>query len=236
MAVTHLSRDDWGAGPLTAGIAAPHAQFVGLMVHHTVSPYNGDPIAFMRNLQKARPDLGSEVPYHFVVLPGATREDCVVAEGRGFGRTAAHCPNYNSTTIGIAFAGNYTDEPPSHGMLEGVRWIGRRLADPINALHTLGHRDVYATACPGDATVPLLGLMQPPFTEPEIEEEEPDMQLTDKTTNGWAVNDTLNWTVEGINRIEAALKRLEARLLAIETGEGPSAAAVADELAARLAD
>lgn len=238
MTVTYLSRDDWGAGPLTAGSAAPHRQFVGLIIHHTVMDYWGDPVAYMRRLQKVRPDLSNDVPYSFVIMPGATHDDCVVAEGRGFGRTGAHTVGYNSTAYGVSFAGNFTDNPPTRGMLEGVRWIGRRLADPINALHTLGHRDTgYGTACPGDATVPLLGFLQPPFTEPDIDEpEEDDMQLTDQTTNGWTVNDALNWGVEGINRIEAAVARLEARLLALETGAGASAEAVADELAARLRD
>jgi hypothetical protein len=189
----------------------------------------------MRRLQKVRPDLSNDVPYSFVIMPGATHDDCVVAEGRGFGRTGAHTVGHNSTGYGIAFAGNFTDEPPSHGMLEGVRWIGRRLADPINALHTLGHRDTgYGTACPGDATVPLLGFLQPPFTEPDIDEpEEDDMQLTDKTIkNGqeWeTVNDILNWIIEGVNRIEA-------RLATLEIGAAPSTNAIADELAARLRD
>lgn len=221
------------------GNAAPHSQFLGLVIHHTVTAYEvgQDPAAHMRWLQRVRPDLGSEIPYSFVIFPTADPDGCVVAEGRGFGRTGAHTVNYNSTAYGVAFAGNYENDVPTPGMLEGVRWIGRRLADPINALATIGHRETgFATACPGAHTMPLLGLLQPPYAEPDTEPnieipEEDDMQLTDTTTAGHSVNDILNWTIEGINRINARLDALEAARPA--TG-GASAKEIADELAARL--
>lgn len=228
------------------GNAAPHSQFLGLVIHHTVTAYEvgQDPAAHMRWLQRVRPDLGSEIPYSFVIFPTADPHGCVVAEGRGFGRTGAHTVNYNSTAYGVAFAGNYENDVPTPGMLEGVRWIGRRLADPINALATIGHRETgFATACPGAHTVPLLGLLQPPYAEPdtELDIEEDDMQLTDKTKRDgveWeTVNDIFNWSIDGINLINARLAAIEQRLAALAapaaTG-GASAKEIADELAARL--
>lgn len=36
----------------------------------------------------------------------------------------------------------------------------------------------------------------------------PDMELTDKTTKGWSVNDVLNWGIEGINKLNERLDKL----------------------------
>lgn len=177
VALTYLDRAAWGANPSLPrlGHVVSRAKFRGLALHHTVSvlrDWDGDGVLhgdlddigrFMRQLQTARPDLGADVPYSFVVLQGSTPDDAVICEGRGFDRTGAHTPGHNSTRWGVALAGNYTSEPPTPGQLEAIRWIGRQLADPAGARSTIGHRDVKATACPGDCAYPLLALVQPPF-------------------------------------------------------------------------
>lgn len=173
-----IDRDEWGQDITLqrCGHLVPHTQFVQLFVHHTVivqRDWDGDGYlngdlddiyAYMRSLQTARPDLGLDVPYSFVVFPGAEAGDGIVCEGRGWARTGAHTIDHNSTSYGVAFAGDMTDWPPTPGMLAAVRWVGEGLADPYNALPTKGHRDVYATACPGAMAYPLLDLVQPPFT------------------------------------------------------------------------
>jgi hypothetical protein len=185
MTATYLTRAQWGAGPLGAGHVVPLERIVGLVVHHTVivmADYDHDgmiagdledAIVYMRALQRARPDLGAEVPYSFVVLEGAAELDCIVAEGRGLGITGAHTIGYNSTRYGVAYAGDFTARAPTAGMLAGVRWVGRQLERPDIARPTFGHRDVHATACPGDAAYPQLPQLQPPFHDPDHQEEEP---------------------------------------------------------------
>lgn len=181
MTVTVLERVDWradgGATP-QAGYPAPHAQFVGLAIHHTVMvlpDYDrdghlrgdlDDVRLYMRTLQYARPDLGPDVPYSFVVFPGARDEDGIVAVGRGFGRTGAHTIDYNSTRYGVAYAGNASIDRVTPGVLEAVRWVGARLASPGTAAATFGHRDVKSTECPGNNLYALLDRVQPPFAAP----------------------------------------------------------------------
>lgn len=176
--VQWVDRASWGADPLrvVAGHAAPHAQFSRLVSHHTVMTqldWDSDAFvwgdlddicAYMRALQRARPDLGLEVPYNFVIFPGETDDDCVVCEGRGWGRTGAHTSGMNSSAYGVAWAGDFTEYPPTPGMIAGVRWLGAQLADPIGAAPTIGHCDAAATACPGAAAIGALAQMQPPFT------------------------------------------------------------------------
>lgn len=197
MTVTELSRAAWGAGPLGSGHVVDPAQFVGLVVHHTVivmPDYDhdslvagdlDDAITYMRQLQHARPDLGDEVPYSFVVFEGTTELDCILAEGRGLGVTGAHTIGYNSTRYGVAFAGDFTDHAPTAGMWEGVKAVGRKLVNPAGAHATLEHRDVYATQCPGNST-PSPALAQPPFSAAATEADDmTPAQCRDKVGRKW---------------------------------------------------
>lgn len=183
MTITVIGRDDWGGGPLRRGNLVDTARFVGLVVHHTVMvmrDYDGDGFLrgdlddvkrYMKALQVARPDLGSEIPYSWVVFHGEHDDDVIVAEGRGFGVTGAHTTGYNSTRYGVAYAGNASEEPITDGVLEGYRWVGRHLDAPAGAEPTIGHRDTKSTECPGDNLYAQLGEIQPPFAT----EEEDDM-------------------------------------------------------------
>lgn len=185
-----ISRSEWGANPPTVevGHAVPLEQIVGLVVHHTVivmPDYDHDGLvggdiddicSYMRQLQRARPDLGLEVPYSTVHFEGATPDEVIVAEGRGFGRTGAHTIGLNSTRYGCALAGDYTARQPTPGQLAGIRWVGTQLADPAGAVATIGHRYVYATACPGVDAYPHISELHPPFvTAPTAPIEEDDM-------------------------------------------------------------
>ena len=184
MTVTYLDRSAWGAGPVRVGYSAPHGQFVGIVVHHTVfviSDYDGDGIVrgdlddikrYMRRLKTMRPDLGDDVPYSFVVFEGARPGDCIVAEGRGFGRTGAHTQGFNSTRYGVALAGNSSARPVTEGVLSGYRWVGRKLARPEDARATIGHRDTSSTECPGHSLYAALPKIQPPFTDPATPEDD----------------------------------------------------------------
>lgn len=185
MTTTFLDRAGWGGGPVASGHLVPEAQFVGLVEHHTVIvlpdyDHDGmtagdldDAIRYMQALKVARPDLGPDVPYSFVVFEGATPNDCIVGEGRGRGITGAHTIGYNSTRYGCAWAGDYTSKSPTPGMYEGLRWIGRTmLVDPGQAVPTLQHRDVYQTACPGASSV-APSPAQPPFTAAQEEDMRP---------------------------------------------------------------
>ena len=116
--VTWLSRNDWGAGPIRAGGPVPAARFSGIVSHHTVMPMRTGETAdeYMRRLQVARPDLGSEVPYSWVILPRNVSVDAVIAEGRGLGWSGAHTSGLNSTRYGIAWALNTEDQAVTSGM------------------------------------------------------------------------------------------------------------------------
>lgn len=175
MTVLELDRSDLGLGPVAAGYEVPHAQFKGLAIHHTVmvmADYDRDGFLhgdlddvrrYMHVLKGARPDLGPDVPYSFVVFEGREPWDAIVCHGRGWGRTGAHTAGYNSTRYGVAIAGNTDARPVTRGMLDAIRWVGGRLANPAGAAATFGHFQVKATACPGASMKKNLPNVQPPF-------------------------------------------------------------------------
>lgn len=193
MTIEYISRNEWGAGDHRSGYAVPHENFTRLVIHHTVSVIQDydrdgflhgdrdDVIRYMQKLQVARPDLGNEVPYSFVVFRGADELSAIVAEGRGWGWKGAHTAemDLNRRAYGIALAGDFTHEAPSKGMLAAIRWLGSQLHDPLNAKPTLGHRDTKATQCPGNSAYPLLDRLQPPF-QPTYEYLEDDMLTPDQ--------------------------------------------------------
>ena len=173
----YLDRAAWGARTdlPRLGYVVPRNQFKRLICHHTVivmQDFDGDGYLhgdvddvrrYMRALQTSRPDLGLDVPYSFVVFRGVGDYDYIVCEGRGFDRTGAHTPGYNSSAYGVSFAGDYTTMPPTVGQLLGVRWVGHQLVDPVGAPATLSHSDTKPTQCCGLAARPAMPQVQPPF-------------------------------------------------------------------------
>ena len=175
MTTTFYSRKQWGAKRLPRlGHVVKKHQFRRLVGHHTVSvvkDWDGDGFVrgdvddifrFMRNLQTVRPDLGLDVPYSFVVFPGADEDDAIVCVGRGETRTGAHTAGYNSTAWGVAVAGNTSEEPITRGMERAILEIGGKLsAEDLRA--TIGHSDTKATECPGDSYRDALPRLQPEY-------------------------------------------------------------------------
>ena len=189
----YIERHQWGADPLqvSAGHPAPEAQFVGLVLHHTVMPMlRGETVeTYMRRLQRVRPDLGLEVPYSVGVFPGSTTEHCVVAVGRGKGRTGAHTAGLNSTRYGVFVPGDTDRDGFTPGQIAGIRWIGATwLRDPIEAAPTIGHQqappyfsngsNLNATGCPGGTGMAAMPALQPPFVLPPEPSEEDDNMAT----------------------------------------------------------
>lgn len=233
----YLERSDWdySGAPRRGWLVDPN-RFIGLVSHHTVmvmGDWDGDGIAqgdlddvrtYMRRLRTVRPDLGLDVPYSWVVFAGADGASCVVVEGRGKGRTGAHTAGLNSTRYGIAYAANTNEQPVSLGMVNGVRWIGATfLTIPAEAVvRTIGHFEVYATACPGTSGINRLPDVQPPFT---IEKEEDDMQYisfgtrNDERMQSW--DDGVSVLFRPSTRVFYVRTRGDGGVVAVDDNGGP---------------
>lgn len=157
----YVSRSEWGARPWAS---TPHtarwSQRTEVLVH-----YHGNPPRSGRGPQVAR-DVDaihhangwSGVGYNWLVDLDGT-----VYEGRGWGLVGAHCPDHNTSGIGIYVAIGGAQKP-TDAALRSVRDLydqACRLAG--RPLRKSWHGENYATACPG---LPLIGWVRGGMVRP----------------------------------------------------------------------
>jgi N-acetylmuramoyl-L-alanine amidase-like protein len=175
-----ITRAEWGASPqaCTPGVASG---LVGAVLHHTADPNTYSTVAEamqqIRNDQAYHINsMGwCDIGYNFLVDKWGN-----IYEGRAGSIQepviGAHAGGFNTGTVGIAMIGTYSTVTPSAAMQEAVaQVIAWRLAayhrDPTGTMTyttsggsdkyaagttvtlpvVVGHRDVYLTACPGNA-------------------------------------------------------------------------------------
>ncbi|XP_017275498.1 peptidoglycan recognition protein 5 isoform X2 [Kryptolebias marmoratus] len=150
--VNIVSREQWGAAPpkQRETLREP-AQ--GVVIHHTAfQSCRGlaecsDELVHIQRFHMNERDF-DDIGYNFLV-----GGDGIVFEGRGWGVVGAHTKGHNYDTLGIAFMGNFNNDSPSKDALQSVRrllvsGVSRGFLQPHFVL--FGHRDLGATACPGE--------------------------------------------------------------------------------------
>lgn len=173
-----------------------------LIVHHGASnaPSPGGEAAFTRQIEAYGESRdGAAVEYHYLVYPTG------VVHG-GFGDTRgchasatdpATGSAYNSSSIGMCFVGYfhdpYYDQPTPEAIAAFQAWLswmldsGRLTADATveaasnGAPGWYGHRDVFATACPGDTLYPQLPSIITPGAPPATTTPTPPTVIGDDT-------------------------------------------------------
>lgn len=142
-----VSRAEWGARPWsgTPG-SVPLSSRTEFFVHwHGGPPPYSAGVAVPREIERIHRAQGwSGVGYNFVVDQAGT-----VYEGRGWTLQGAHCPGSNVSGLGVQVAIGEGQKPTPAALAavralydEACRRTGRTLAKK-------GHKDGYATECPG---------------------------------------------------------------------------------------
>lgn len=111
-----------------------------IVLHHRAG--NGDVLSIHdQHLKQGWSGIG----YHYYI-----RKNGAIYGGRPESTKGAHCINYNSNSIGICFEGNYETETtmPQVQIKAGQELISY-LRGKYPSAKVVGHRDLYATACPG---------------------------------------------------------------------------------------
>lgn len=87
----------------------------------------------------------SGIGYHYYI-----RKDGSIYTGRPIQKVGAHCLNYNSVSVGVCFEGNYETENimPDTQKKSGIELV-RHLKGIYPNAEIKGHRELFATACPG---------------------------------------------------------------------------------------
>lgn len=126
-----------------------------IVIHHVGNPTDEDiSAAEIHESHLAQGWAG--IGYHFVI-----RKDGSIEQGRPENTIGAHAYGFNSDTIGINVAGNFEIGEPTESQKDSLAMLIAYLADKygltINEDTVCGHRDLMATACPGENLYNLLG-------------------------------------------------------------------------------
>lgn len=148
MTLNIVSRSQWGATPWR-GNGINHVAFSEkdcfLVHYHGGEPRHSTGVGVPREVESIHLGKGWDgVGYNFLV-----DQDGVIYEGRGWTGVGAQCPGYNRRGVGVyvAVGGNQT---PSAAALTSVRALYDEHARKLGrAPRQMGHRDGFATACPG---------------------------------------------------------------------------------------
>jgi N-acetylmuramoyl-L-alanine amidase len=150
---TMVARAAWGAQPLRAN-HDPLGAVSRITLHHTDehAGMRGRPDAeVVRAIQRYHQDqLGwADIGYHYLV-----GTDGRVYEGRALAAQGAHSGGANNrNNLGISVIGNFSTQLPAPRQLAALAGFleDRRRAFGVAPQGLLGHRDLGATECPGDA-------------------------------------------------------------------------------------
>ena len=159
-----VARSVWGAKPASLSNVPMRLPATQVFVHHTATSVGPDPYADMRTVEAIGMQRFGQFPYSYCVHPAGA----VVLEGAGL-RRGAHTAQRNSTSFGIAFIGNHEAAAPTPAQIDAARGLIFHLTDQgwlVPGADILGHRDVMATACPGDQLHALLPILRLPWEGP----------------------------------------------------------------------
>lgn len=207
------TRDQWGAEYDVSGRAMMTGLPVGLsFIHHTVTNPSDDPGADMRAIERIDIARFGVPSYSYVIHPTG-----VVLEGMGLHRGAHTINNanhsFNNDAFGVSFIGNFQSDTPTTEAFNACVDLLRTLVAQGHLLgdFTLsGHRDVFATACPGENLYPLIGSIRESVDSPNHAPTPPedDMFTDDDQKHLNTVTETVNNTQSAVGRIEVMVYAL----------------------------
>lgn len=119
-----------------------------IVIHHTGNPTDDDLSA--EQLHRSHQNLGwAGIGYHFVV-----RKDGSIELGRPVECVGAHAEGFNYTSIGVHVCGNFNLAEPTEAQLNALPMLLADICEAYGLIASdsvvMGHRDLMATACPGN--------------------------------------------------------------------------------------
>ncbi len=149
-----VSRESWGARP--AGTCRA-AQTPNRVIIHHVGGNVSNPLQWLKSHDtELRVNRGwCDLMYHFGV-----DEQGVIYEMTATGVRGAHAPEANPNSVAILIMGNYQTREPTAAQAASVQKLLKALKNTyglvLDRSKVLGHRQVGATACPGNLAYPKL--------------------------------------------------------------------------------
>ena len=119
-----------------------------IVVHHTGNDTDDDLSA--EEIHRIHQSLEwSGCGYHYIV-----RKNGDIERGRPEWSIGSHAYGYNWETLGVHLSGNFELVEPTEVQIENaaylIGWLCEKYDLVPDKLHVVGHRDLMATACPGE--------------------------------------------------------------------------------------
>jgi peptidoglycan hydrolase-like protein with peptidoglycan-binding domain len=140
-------RTSWTTAPwATVVYTVPAAVRTDFVVHYEGgTPTRDTGAAAMRSIDAGHRANGwAGIGYNFVVML-----DGSIWEGRGWSLVGAHCPDHNRSGIGVQIHLGGAQEPTTAALAAVCDLYVEACRRTGHALRKMGHRDGYATLCPG---------------------------------------------------------------------------------------
>lgn len=182
-----IPRAEWGANPASLPTTDMRLPATQVYIHHSVTPVSANLTADVKVIETTGLARFDQFSYSYVIHP----HDGEIFEGCGLKR-GAHTSQRNSTSFGICWVGNYEERAPKIQQIESTRWLIAELAKKghlIPGADIVGHRDVYATACPGSKLYALLDVIRVPWEGP-MAADDPNRQNVNAPIVGMAATPT----------------------------------------------
>lgn len=150
--MTIISRATWRPRYADGGAVIGTSGWREVYLHHSVTNPPGPNATLEQEAEHMRylegigqREFGQGISYTVVVFPSGR-----AWQGHSIDRRGAHTYQRNDVARAICLAGNYEVNQPTQAMLDGVdRVLAEWGAMGKPSRITGGHRDVFATACPG---------------------------------------------------------------------------------------
>ncbi|BFF97803.1 peptidoglycan-recognition protein SD [Drosophila madeirensis] len=154
-----VTRSEWNARPASGDMDSMETPLARAVIAHTGGGGCSDDQScanLVRNLQQYQMTRQkfSDIGYHYLI-GGNGR----VYEGRSTSLRGAFAGANNEGSLGIAFMGNFDQQPPSDAALAAGQSLLEQAVGQgqlVDSYQLLGHRQVSATKSPGDALYALV--------------------------------------------------------------------------------
>lgn len=167
-----IGREEWGCRKVPSKQMSLPAREVWL--HHSVTSVSDDPMKDMRAVETIGLQRFGHISYSYCFHPSG-----VVLVGAGL-QVGAHTAGRNSTSFGLCLIGNYEERAVTLEQKMAVRAVIAILIEQGHLRPGIypsgGHRDLKATACPGDRAYAVLNELREPWAPEMTGEEDEDME------------------------------------------------------------
>lgn len=122
-----------------------------IVIHHTASKTDLT-VQEIHQMHLKQGENWKGIGYHYYI-----NKKGIIYRGRPEKYSGSHAIDYNSISIGVCLSGNFEEEEPNINQITSLIELLHHLRAKYSNTEIVGHRDLNATACPGNFLYSKLG-------------------------------------------------------------------------------